>query len=1376
MFKALAANTPEGDDLDTETPSGASTPAQRSPAKPSVSSPPTTSSATASVATPSHAETDQATLHDEPRGSFDAAAEDSGSQAVKAWLETTTTPLNDANAERFTAATMSSFSPYATQELLNSTQEVAGNKLPSRPPLPAVTEEKRGFTESPASSIFEAGSRTDGDSASASGYASSEVPPTPEDLENARFSRTDIPESEKLAVIQQEFGDIASNMLNEDGTPGAPEHLLAECQGALFKGVMMIGNLHLTTHRLVFHALQPPDSMYVKPDATPLQTEAATAAREARPDILQAGSVTLHRGGLIKNKRRVWMELTPDMLTTYPSADEAGRVRPLVTVLLSSVLRLNPQDEQKPCDFFLAYESSNGIRTTHFTVDNQQSALHWRRTMEGALFRYARQRFRESHVKPVNAKEGHDTPIEESEWTMLRCCVPLDRATIEGISEYHSFATLANLQVSLDDNNTVTWHPEQLSKGNYRGYGLLSDYPGELDSAESSPPGTPSRTTTSASDESKRHRLTLKTPFKLPGSRPSSRDSSRDRVSGHRRADSLPTSPIDSLKGAERQIEKDLKLLGHDGPSPHFPPQRSLTANSRWSHPAANSATPPPHANSFQFLVAVLNEQAWFATAVEAAVKAAHRRHYKPDAKPAKMTIDIGGYDCLATDEDAERHDDTVGDASSAEIDPDDDEDATRPRMVIEARKAEKAAMAAKVFGLREDEGIWLKRCYVQHGLVPGRGHIIVTPRYVCFWRRATVGSDIKYRFATRDVKGAVKSGSIRPGMYGMALQIHGRHDLRFDFWHESGRDEAISRINTVAAAQPQRSGSTDSPVPAAESDTASAMDALRDQVLANDQLSINPTLIKEGKGNTLKAAAEVLAPPKDMLFTPKAMSEVALSFMPFVANRPWQVGQGAAVRLTPRRFTMLTIGSRGDVQPYIALGLRLMKDGHKCVIITHDEFKDWIEGYGIEHRAAGGDPTALMKLSTAHRMFSPAFFKEALGTFRQWLDDLLVDAWKASHDADVLIESPSAMAGIHIAEALKIPYFRAFTMPWTRTMAYPQAFMVPAFDMGPSFNYSTYVLFDNIMWRASSGQINRWRKKHLHLKPTDQSSLSVSKVPFLYNFSPSVVPKPLDWYDDITITGYWNLENSDMDWTPPDSLVAFMDKAKADGKPIVYIGFGSIVVPDPTAVTKSIIKGVGKADVRAIIAKGWSARDADKEKNQEEVEYPENCYPLDKVPHGWLFPKIQAALHHGGAGTVGASLRAGIPTLIKPWFGDQHFWALRVTKLDVGMKVASLHSSDIADALKKATTNTVMIEKAARIGERIRSESGVDAAVQTIHYQIIRAARDRNKKNKMEAVVDTMSHEALAAGEHHADPMRTAFDETSACRNAISRLAPAAM
>jgi sterol 3beta-glucosyltransferase len=130
------------------------------------------------------------------------------------------------------------------------------------------------------------------------------------------------------------------------------------------------------------------------------------------------------------------------------------------------------------------------------------------------------------------------------------------------------------------------------------------------------------------------------------------------------------------------------------------------------------------------------------------------------------------------------------------------------------------------------------------------------------------------------------------------------------------------------------------------------------------------------------------------------------------------------------------------------------------------------------------------------------------------------MSSWEACQGAQLLIESPSAMAGLHIAEALRIPYYRAFTMPWTRTRAYPQAFAVPEHKRGGSYNYMTYVMFDQIFWRAISGQINRWRKNTLHLEATTLDKMHQDKVPFLYNFSPTVVPPPLDWTEWIHITG----------------------------------------------------------------------------------------------------------------------------------------------------------------------------------------------------------------------------------------------------------------
>ncbi|KAH9049862.1 hypothetical protein EDB84DRAFT_837101 [Lactarius hengduanensis] len=291
------------------------------------------------------------------------------------------------------------------------------------------------------------------------------------------------------------------------------------------------------------------------------------------------------------------------------------------------------------------------------------------------------------------------------------------------------------------------------------------------------------------------------------------------------------------------------------------------------------------------------------------------------------------------------------------------------------------------------------------------------------------------------------------------------------------------------------------------------------------------------------------------------------------------------------------------------------------------------------------------MKLSVENKMFSPQFFKESISNFRTWLDDLLVDSWEQCKDADVLLESPSAMAGVHIAEALHIPYFRTFTMPWTKTRQFPHAFLSPPVE-SPTFNAASYVLFDNVLWTATSSQINRWRKHTLGISSTDMGHLAQSKIPFIYNFSQSVVPKPLDWGDATAISGYWFLDNPELNWTPPPTLIDFMAKARSDGKPLVYIGFGSITVPNPKLVTERLIRAVQKSDVRAIISKGWSAR-ASKSKDEDDVVFPEECYSLDRVPHDWLFPQLDAVLHHGGAGTTGASLRAGIPTLIRPWFGS---------------------------------------------------------------------------------------------------------------------------
>jgi sterol 3beta-glucosyltransferase len=231
---------------------------------------------------------------------------------------------------------------------------------------------------------------------------------------------------------------------------------------------------------------------------------------------------------------------------------------------------------------------------------------------------------------------------------------------------------------------------------------------------------------------------------------------------------------------------------------------------------------------------------------------------------------------------------------------------------------------------------------------------------------------------------------------------------------------------------------------------------------------------------------------------------------------------------------------------------------------------------------------------------------------------------------------------------------------------------------------------------------VNRWRKKELGLRGTNLDKLQPNKVPFLYNFSPHVVVPPLDYSDWVRVTGYWFLDEGE-NWTPPDELTVFIAKARSEGKKIVYIGFGSIVVSDPAALTKTVVDSVLKAGVCCILSKGWSDRLGDPAAVKTEVPLPPEIHQIKSAPHDWLFKQIDAAVHHGGAGTTGASLRAGLPTIVKPFFGDQFFFGSRVEDLGVGICLKKVNVGVFSRALWEATHSERMIIKARVLGEQIR-------------------------------------------------------------------------
>ena len=554
--------------------------------------------------------------------------------------------------------------------------------------------------------------------------------------------------------------------------------------------------------------------------------------------------------------------------------------------------------------------------------------------------------------------------------------------------------------------------------------------------------------------------------------------------------------------------------------------------------------------------------------------------------------------------------------------------------------------------------------------VLPLYGKLYISNSYLCF-RSLLPGTNTKLVLPFRDMENAEKENGFRFGYHGLVLVVRAHEELFFEFKNSTIRDDCAVTLLRI-------------------------LDRFRflkesDQLTDRDEGGGGPVIVSDDMTGSLSD----YKPPR----------------------------QGMHI-------TCLTIGSRGDVQPYIALAKGLMAEGHTVRIATHAEFQPWIEGHGIEFRVVAGDPAELMRLCIDNGTWSLGFIRQAHLSFRAWLDEVLTTAWEACRGTELLIESPSAMAGIHVAEALDIPYFRAFTMPWTRTRAYPHAFITPSNKMGGTYNMATYVLFESMFWHGMQGQVNKWRTHFLGLPPTSYEKLQINKVPFLYNFSPLVVPPPLDYSDWIRVTGYWFLDEGS-DWRPAQELLDFIAKARGDGKRLVYIGFGSIIVSEPAKWIMEMVDAVLKADVRCILSTGWSDRltgqtsqgvavaaaaaatqtqmqalSQDHAQELSQVVIPPEIHVIKSAPHDWLFAQVDAAAHHGGSGTTGASLRAGIPTIIRPFFGDQFFFANRVEDTGVGIYVRKPGSMPFARALWRATHDERMITKARALGESIRKVS----------------------------------------------------------------------
>ena len=405
-------------------------------------------------------------------------------------------------------------------------------------------------------------------------------------------------------------------------------------------------------------------------------------------------------------------------------------------------------------------------------------------------------------------------------------------------------------------------------------------------------------------------------------------------------------------------------------------------------------------------------------------------------------------------------------------------------------------------------------------------------------------------------------------------------------------------------------------------------------------------------------------------------------------------------------KVAILTTGSRGDVQPYVALGTGLEAAGHEVVLATGKGFAEFVAEHGLRHAALDVDLFERMQTPEGKAALAgknlPGTIRKVMATYRRLLDD----EWTAAQGADVVVYHPKALGGYHVAEALGVPGFLAHPVPmFSPTRAFPNP-VLPFADLGGYFNEASYGAFLRLLTTPFHRTINRWRKESLGLPPRRlmASELEIEGQPVrtLVCCSPRVVPPPADWKGSTTVTGYWFLDRRD-DWHPPSSLANFL----ASGPPPVYVGFGSLAGWTPVRVVAAAIAALRKTGQRGVLVTGGGRVPPD---------LPADVYAIESAPHDWLFPRMAALVHHGGAGTTAEGLRAGKPAVICPTtLNDQVFWGRRVAGLGAGPEPVpqrKLTVERLTGAIRVAVGDRGMRERAAELGREIRVEKGVARAV----------------------------------------------------------------
>lgn len=417
-------------------------------------------------------------------------------------------------------------------------------------------------------------------------------------------------------------------------------------------------------------------------------------------------------------------------------------------------------------------------------------------------------------------------------------------------------------------------------------------------------------------------------------------------------------------------------------------------------------------------------------------------------------------------------------------------------------------------------------------------------------------------------------------------------------------------------------------------------------------------------------------------------------------------------------KIAMLVVGTRGDVQPFLAIAKRLQAFGHCVRLSTHSNFQDFVKSAGIDFYPLGGDPRILAGYMARNKGLIPSGPGE-ISVQRKQLKAIIESLLPACTEPDTetgepfraqaIIANPPAYGHAHVAEALGVPLHIFFTMPWTPTYEFPHPLArVPQ----TAAYWLSYIVVDLLIWWGIRSYINEFRKKKLNLPPIAYFSTyhgSISHFPTGYIWSPHVVPKPKDWGSLVDVVGYCFL-NLGSNYQPPEEFVKWIQS----GPKPVYIGFGSMPLENTIKTTDIILEALKNTGQRGILDQGWGDLGTFQ-------EIPENVFLLSECPHDWLFPQCSAVVHHGGAGTTAVGLRAGCPTTIVPFFGDQFFWGDRIHQKGLGPAPIPIEQLSV-EGLSDAITFMLQPDVKSRVMELavlLENEDGVAGAVDAFHRHL---------------------------------------------------------